>query len=64
MGMNPVDLDVVDAMAATATEGADRADDMWQGLQDGFLRTAGQGRTGAFSQGALAGRAQPAELAM
>jgi hypothetical protein len=67
MGMGPgqpVDLDVVDAMAATATEGADRADDMWSNLQDGFLRSGGQGRSGAFSQGALAGRAQPVELTM
>lgn len=52
----PVDMDAIDAMAATATEGADKADEMWQGLQDGFLRTAGQGRAGSFSQGALAGR--------
>lgn len=29
----PVDLDAVDAMAATATENAAQADDMWEGLQ-------------------------------
>lgn len=62
MGMNPVDLDAVDAMAATATEGAEAGDRMWQGLQDGFLRSGGTGRTGAFAQGALAGRVQPPAL--
>lgn len=67
MGMSPgqpVDLDVVDQVAETATAGADKADQMWSNLQDGFLRSGGQGRTGAFSQGALAGRTQPAELTM
>lgn len=56
----PVDLDAVDDMAATATENADKADDMWRNLQDGLMRSGGAGRSGAFSQGALAGRAQPA----
>ncbi len=57
MGMNPVDLDAVDAMAATATEGADQGDQMWEGLQQGFLNSGGVGRAASFGQGAIEGRA-------
>lgn len=60
MGMGqgmPVDMDAIDAMAATATEGADRGDQTWEGLQQGFLNSGGVGRAANFGQGAIEGRA-------
>lgn len=59
MGMNPVDLNAVDAVAATATENAGQADQMWSNLQQGFLNSGSYSRTGNFAQGALAGRVAP-----
>ena len=56
----PHDMDAIDAMAATATENAGQADQMWSDLQEGFMRSGGAGRTGNFASGALAGRATPA----
>lgn len=60
----PVDLDAVDAMAATATENAGQADDMWEGLQRHGMALYNASRSGSFAQGALAGRTQPAALNM
>lgn len=59
MGMNPVDLGAVDAMAQTATENAGQADDMWQGLQRRGMALCDASRSGNFAQGALAGRVAP-----
>ena len=56
----PVDLDVVDAMAQTATANARQADQMWEGLQQRGMALYDASRSGSFAQGALAGRAAPA----
>lgn len=62
MGMGPgqpVDLDVVDRMAATATENAGQADQMWEGLQQRGMALYDASRSGNFAKGALAGRVAP-----
>jgi len=62
MGMGPgepVDLDVVDAMAQTATANAGQADDMRQGLQQRGMALYDASRSGSFAKGALAGRVAP-----
>ena len=50
----PVDMDAVDAMAATATENGDKAEQGWSNLQQGFLNSGS--RTASFGQGAIEGR--------
>ncbi len=58
MGMNPVDLDVVDRMgadtAARSEQGAQLAED---GMRD--IGNALESRSAAFSQGAASGRVAP-----
>lgn len=51
----PVDMDAVDAMAATATEGAGQTSQGVKDFQKGFQATSG-GRSGNFTQGAVEGR--------
>lgn len=56
MGMEPVDMDAVDRMGAeTAAQSEEGAQNIGGALRNLF--GGGEGRTAAFAQGALAGRA-------
>ncbi len=58
MGMNPVDLDVVDRMGADTAQRSEQGAQLAEsGL--GKLGRALESRSAAFTQGALAGRVAP-----
>ncbi|MCX5234626.1 hypothetical protein OG824_05190 [Streptomyces prunicolor] len=52
----PVDLDVVDQMAATATANADKGIQTLDNFQQGLLNSGNVGRAASFGQGAIEGR--------
>jgi hypothetical protein len=52
----PVDMDAVDAMAATATQYADQGIQSLDNFQQGLLNSGSVGRTANFGQGAVEGR--------